>query len=149
MVFTWISKILYCFTGLDLFTLAKIGKIFEFRELTFCTYEQTRYHEINRKTKNLSFNSKVHVSCYDKERNFFSFNDYTEYIRVMQVCLTSSGWVNSSLTTCNEICLYTKRKIIISVIQKTPQKTKQKKTKFWYVYKNKNTQNSKAYVLKR
>lgn len=125
MVFTWISKILYCFTGLDLFTLAKIGKIFEFRELTFCTYEQTRYHEINRKTKNLSFNSKV--SCYDKERNFFSFNDYTEYIRVMQVCLTSSGWVNSSLTTCNEICLYTKRKIIISVIQKTPKKQNKRK----------------------
>lgn len=125
MVFTWISKILYCFTGLDLFTLAKIGKIFEFRELTFCTYEQTRYHEINRKTKNLSFNSKV--SCYDKERNFFSFNDYTEYIRVMQACLTSSGWVNSSLTTCNEICLYTKRKIIISVIQKNPKKQNKRK----------------------
>lgn len=127
MVFTWISKILYCFTGLDLFTLVKIGKIFEFRELTFCTYEQTRYHEINRKTKNLSFNSKVHVSCYDKERNFFSFNDYTEYIRVMQVCLTSSGWVNSSLTTCNEICLYTKRKIIISFIQKKKAKKQNKR----------------------
>lgn len=46
--------------------------------------------------------------------------------------------------------VYTRNvKIIISVIQKKPQKTKQKKTKFWYVYKNKNTQNSKAYVLKR